>query len=168
MRRIWGGTCRGSLLGRSCARTGRLSPIPAIDTISAIACSTIVGESHAALLSASPTAPAPTLVGSANITVALHNPSSPGSPSSCAPPPGEVGPVAEGSSIGGAVSLATVGCSMVGATRSILAHACSAWGDTGSSVCLSSSAADGYRTSVDSTLQKKFKKHTTAPKEYTE
>jgi hypothetical protein len=121
-------TCRGALLDRYCARTGHPSLTPADDAAGAIAFSATMGGSHAALPSASPVAPAPALAGSADVTAVLHNPSSLGSPSLCAPPPGEVGPVTNGSCIVGATDSAAAGCSMAGATGSASSCPCWAWG----------------------------------------
>ena len=158
---------KGALLGCCCARTKHLSATPTIDATANDAWSATVGRPYAALLGASPASSVPAPARPLDIATASHTSSTLGSPSSCNPPLGEVGLVVEGSSIVGMIGFATVGCSMMGAIGSTLAYACSAWGATGSSMCLLSLAADGCRTSIDSSLQQKnIKKHTTMPKEY--
>ena len=135
-----------------CARTGRPNSVPTDNNIGAATCSATVGRSHAALFGASPAVPTSAPVGSADATVALHNPSSHGSPLSCAPPPGEVGPVTGGSTIAGAIGYAAIDCSVVGVTRSAPCLSW-VWGIFGSSTRPPPSAVDGCRSSFDSALR---------------
>ena len=150
-------TSKGALLGCYRARIEHSSACPIVDTTADDACLVIVGGLCAALLGASPVGSEPALARPFDVTTASHASSTPGSPLSCNPPLGEVGPVVEGSSILGVVGSTTVGCSTVGATGSTLAYACSAWGAIGSSGFLPSSVANGCKTSIDSTLQQKRK-----------
>lgn len=76
-----------------------------------------------------------------------------GLPSSCAPPLGEVGPVASGSSVAGATGSTTSVSSMVGVTRSAPAHLFSKPGASVSTTCCPLSAANGCSSSVNSALQ---------------
>lgn len=102
-----------ALLGCRGARIGRSSPTSAVDAVGAI-----VGGSYNVLLGTSPVPPTPALAESVGAAATSHDSPSPGSPSSCALPPGEVGLVAGGSFTGGAAGSATAGCSTMGAIGS--------------------------------------------------
>ena len=112
----------GALLGCCRARIGCPSAASAI----AATCLAPIGGPHTALLAASPVGSVLALARPLDVAATPHISSTPGSPSSCNPPPGDVGPAIEGSPIVGLVGPTVVDYSKVGATRFALVCARSA------------------------------------------
>jgi hypothetical protein len=131
----------GALLGYRGARIGCPRPTSAVGTI--------VGGSCTMLLGTSPMVPTPALAGSANVVVASHDTSSPGSPSLSTPPLGKVGPFAGGSSTKGWLALQPL-APHAGTARSAPTCVCSPQGAAG----LPPSATTGHRSSIDSHFNK--------------
>ena len=140
------------IVGRR-ARTGRPSTASAVNAPTDGACSVATSEPYVALLGMSPVgstfAPARPL----NVIAASHISFALGLPSSCNPLPGGAGPVVEGSPVVGPVGPIAIDCFRAGATGSALVYIGSAGGAIGSPTRLSSLAADGCSSYVDSVLQ---------------
>ena len=144
---------KDALLDCRRARTGHLSTTSAVDTPTDGACSAAMGGSCATLLSTSPTTSIVAPTRPLNVTIASHTSSALGSLSSCNPPPSDVGPATEGSPVVQPICPIAVDCSKVGTTRFSLVYTGLVGGATSSPARLSSLAANGYSSSINSALQ---------------